>query len=140
MNPFHAPWGATAEADSAGPDLSRRHLLARTSAAGLGALLPWAPAQAATPPLAPQRGGTLVLAIFPEPPVLTTIAHTANNSYFVSAKVTEGLLDYDFDLNPQPQLALSWQVSPDGLRYVFKLRPKVLWHDEIGRASCRERV
>lgn len=135
MNPFHAPWPvpgghAAPEACTAEPGLSRRRLLAQTSAAGLGALLPWAPAQSATAANAtPQRGGTLVLAIFPEPPVLTTIAHTANNSYFVSAKVTEGLLDYDFDLNPLPQLAVSWQVSPDGLRYVFKLRPKVLWHD-----------
>jgi peptide/nickel transport system substrate-binding protein len=77
----------------------------------------------------PKRGGTLTIVISAEPPVLTSIATTAFNTVLVSAKVTEGLLTYDFDLNPQPQLATAWSVSPDGLKYTFKLRPNVKWHD-----------
>ncbi|MCX8999661.1 ABC transporter substrate-binding protein [Rhizobiaceae bacterium BDR2-2] len=77
----------------------------------------------------PARGGTATLLIASEPPVLTTIAHTAYNSVYVSSKVTEGLLTYDFDLNPQPLLATAWDISPDGLRYTFTLRPNVKWHD-----------
>jgi len=47
-----------------------------------------------------------------------------------------------------PALAESWTVSPDGLVYEFVLRKGATFHngepvtadDEIGRASCRERV
>jgi peptide/nickel transport system substrate-binding protein len=104
---------------------TRRGFLGAAAAAGLPLFVPasrsWAQA--------PRHGGTLTVLIDPEPPVLTTIAHSAGPSVFVSAKVTEGLLDYDFDLNPQPQLATSWSVSPDGLEYTFKLRKGVKWHD-----------
>jgi peptide/nickel transport system substrate-binding protein len=77
----------------------------------------------------PVRGGTAVLLLSAEPPVLTTIAHTAFNSVYVSPKTTEGLLTYDFDLNPEPLLAREWAISDDGLRYTFKLRDGVKWHD-----------
>lgn len=78
---------------------------------------------------APARGGTATLLLSAEPPVLTTIANTAFNSVYVSPKVIEGLLTYDFDLNPQPLLAKEWSVSPDGLTYTFHLRDGVKWHD-----------
>ncbi|MBB3660815.1 peptide/nickel transport system substrate-binding protein [Rhizobium sp. BK650] len=78
---------------------------------------------------APVRGGTATLLLSAEPPVLTTIANTAFNSVYVSPKVIEGLLTYDFDLNPQPLLAKEWSVSPDGLTYTFRLRDGVKWHD-----------
>lgn len=96
------------------------------SAAALGtAMIGGSPARAATP----AQGGTATLVLAAEPPVLTTIAHTAYNSVYVSAKVTEGLLTYDFDLNPKPLLATEWSISPDGLIYTFKLRQGVKWHD-----------
>lgn len=47
----------------------------------------------------------------------------------VNDKVIEGLLDYDFNMNPVPQLATSWLVSPDGKEYTFHLRQGVKWHD-----------
>jgi peptide/nickel transport system substrate-binding protein len=78
---------------------------------------------------APVRGGTATLLLSAEPPVLTTIANTAFNSVYVSPKVIEGLLTYDFELNPQPLLAKEWSVSPDGLAYTFHLRESVKWHD-----------
>ncbi|MEZ2410337.1 ABC transporter substrate-binding protein [Bosea sp. RCC_152_1] len=77
----------------------------------------------------PKRGGTLNMLVEPEPPALSTIAHTAGPSTKVSGKVLEGLLTYDYDLTPKPQLATEWSVSEDGLRYSFKLREGVLWHD-----------
>ncbi len=57
---------------------------------------------------------------------LTTVATPALT---VSAKVTEGLLEYDFDINPRPLLATEWTISPDGRTYTFKLRPNVKFHD-----------
>jgi peptide/nickel transport system substrate-binding protein len=71
------------------------------------------------------------MVISAEPPVLTSIANTAFSTVLVSAKVNEGLLSYDFDLNPKPQLATEWSVSPDGLEYTFKLRTGVKWHDGV---------
>ncbi|UZG44151.1 ABC transporter substrate-binding protein [Caldimonas thermodepolymerans] len=109
-------------------DSSRRELL-QWGAAGLaGAALPVAGLAQATRET-PRRGGTLTYLVFPEPPVLTTIAHSAGASVLVSGKVVEGLLTYDFQLNPQPQLAIAWTISPDGLTYTFKLRQGVRWHD-----------
>ncbi len=77
----------------------------------------------------PARGGTLTVHIGVEPPVLVNFAHSSGTGVYVSGKVTEGLLTYDFDLNPQPQLATEWSVAPDGLSYGFKLREGVKWHD-----------
>src|SRR5947208_10225786 len=77
----------------------------------------------------PRRGGTLSLLLAAEPPTISAVAHTAYNTVIVAAKVQEGLLTYDFDLTPKPQLAVSWDVVEDGLTYVFKLRSGVKWHD-----------
>ena len=41
----------------------------------------------------------------------------------------EGLFAFDKNLVPQPQLAESYEVSPDGLVYTFKLRQGVKFHD-----------
>ena len=106
------------------PAITRRNLLLASAAFG-------ATFAAGLPALAtPARGGTAIFLLSAEPPVLTTIAHTAFNSVYVSPKTTEGLLTYDFDLNPQPLLATQWSVSDDGLRYTFKLRKGVKWHDD----------
>lgn len=77
----------------------------------------------------PQRGGTLNFLVEPEPPVLTTLVNTAGPILKVNAKVIEGLLSYDFDLKPIPQLATRWEIGPDGKSYTFHLRQGVKWHD-----------
>ena len=76
----------------------------------------------------PVAGGTLNFVLETEPGALVAVT-TTDNVTKVSAKITEGLLTYDFDLNPQPQLATEWVVSDDGLQYTFKLRQGVKWHD-----------
>ncbi|WP_291972968.1 hypothetical protein [Candidatus Symbiopectobacterium sp.] len=55
----------------------------------------------------PQRGGALTLILSSEPSTLVSLATVAQPAIAVSSKVTEGLLTYDYDLNPQPQLATS---------------------------------
>ena len=84
----------------------------------------------------PHRGGTLNFLVEPEPPALSTLAHTAGPSTKVSAKVQEGLLTYAHDLTPRPQLATAWSISPDGLRYTFTLRDGVNWHDGVPFTSA----
>ena len=77
----------------------------------------------------PKRGGTLNSTLWPEPPGIVIGIHLNAPTLLPSSKIFEGLLTYDFQLNPQPMLAESWDVSPDGLTYTFKLRQNVKWHD-----------
>jgi len=79
----------------------------------------------ATPALAQKPGGTLIMMVQPEPPTLASYLSTSGPIGQVAAKIYDGLLEYDLDLKPQPSLAESWQVAPDGLSITFKLRPDV---------------
>ena len=47
----------------------------------------------------------------------------------VGSKIYGGLCRFDSEGVPQPELAAGWEISTDGLTYVFHLRPGVLWHD-----------
>ena len=77
----------------------------------------------------PQHGGTLNWIVTPEPATFIPLTTTAGGSTELGPKVVEGLLTYDFKLNPIPQLATAWNVSADGLHYTFTLREGVQWHD-----------
>lgn len=57
-------------------------------------------------------------------PQLSTVA----NDYAALHALFEGLVSEDpVDLHPVPAVAESWDVSQDGLRYTFKLRPSAKW-------------
>ncbi len=75
----------------------------------------------------PRHGGTLRFVLKYQPSTLSSINNTSTPQ--TSAKIFDGLLRYDFELNPQPQLATEWTVSPDGLEYTFKIRDGVTFHD-----------
>ena len=105
---------------------TRRAFLLSTAALAVVSTLPgFAFAQSATP----TPGGSVSINIGTEPPVLVLIAHTAGAAYYISGKTNEGLLTYDENFQPQPLLATEWEVAEDGLRYAFKLREGVKWHD-----------
>lgn len=78
---------------------------------------------------AAHRGGTLVMTIIPEPSSMVSAFNTAAPLTVVSPKIVEGLLTYDTGLAPQPLLATSWTVAPDGRSITFRLRGGVKWHD-----------
>lgn len=78
---------------------------------------------------APKQGGTLTTIVQPEPVTLTPAANTAQPTQYVAANIFDGLVYYDLDLKPQPSLARSWTVAPDGLTITFNLRKGVKWHD-----------
>ncbi len=86
--------------------------------AAAGLALPPLPATAQNA-ATPARGGTLNYLIDPEPSTLNCFNTTEGPAIQASSKVLEGLLTYDYDLNPQPRLATSWTVSEDGLEYRF---------------------
>ncbi|WP_395345984.1 ABC transporter substrate-binding protein [Variovorax sp. UC122_21] len=107
-------------------------------AAAVAAALPGAFAQGTAPSPQPIDGGTLTIAVSQEPTSLVSFLDTKTDNRNISAKITEGLLRYDAQFRAQPLLATSWQVSADGLKYTFKLRPGVKWHD--GRDFSAEDV
>lgn len=77
----------------------------------------------------PVRGGTLTMVVQPEPPTLVSAFNSAAPIGVVSTKILEGLLAYDFDMNPKPVLAETWKVNADGKTITFNLRKGVKWHD-----------
>src|SRR5262245_46296616 len=78
---------------------------------------------------APKRGGTLRVSYGNE--IANLDFHTAPGYElnWVAMNIGCGLLSITPDGQFVPDAAESWQVSPDGLLYTFKLRKDVLFHD-----------
>jgi peptide/nickel transport system substrate-binding protein len=106
-----------------------RSLAAGAAGLALGPFASLAHASSEGAPVTPRRGGRLTMLVNPEPNALINFATTAGAETKISPKVTEGLLCYDFNVKPRPQLATAWSISTDGLQYTFKLREGVRWHD-----------
>jgi oligopeptide transport system substrate-binding protein len=51
------------------------------------------------------------------------------NSLFVISMISTGLVSLDDHMQPQPQLARSWEQSPDGRIWTFHLRPNLKFSD-----------
>jgi peptide/nickel transport system substrate-binding protein len=79
----------------------------------------------------PRRGGILDFAVDAEPPNYDCHANVSFANLHPIAPHYSTLLKFDTADYPQIKgdLAESWTVSPDGLTYLFKLRPGVLFHD-----------
>ncbi len=77
-----------------------------------------------------QRGGTLRIHLEAEPPHLNPLADTLQViDRVVNKLVYQTLIECRSD-RYLPGLAESWDVSPDGLRLSFRLRPGVRWQDD----------
>ncbi len=94
-----------------------------------GLVLPWMSEAASAAEGGARKGGTLVAAVYPEPPILTTAINNFYTVLAVSTNIYEGLLTYGASSEPLPGLAESWSVSPDNLSLTFRLRRGVEWHD-----------
>ncbi len=101
-------------------------LLAGSAGLALGGVPTFAAAAATETPV---RGGTLNWAYYPDPSALIAINTSSGTGQAIGPKINEGLFDFDYNLNPIPLLATEWSVSEDQLRYTFKLREGVKWHD-----------
>jgi peptide/nickel transport system substrate-binding protein len=105
----------------------RRAAATAFAAATLAALLaaPVARAQAPTP------GGNLTIA-FPanqEPASMDGHIDPFQSTWLLNSLVADPLVVLDADQTYKPGLALSWESSPDGTVWTFKLRPGVTFHD-----------
>ncbi|MFE6870987.1 ABC transporter substrate-binding protein [Kitasatospora sp. NPDC057692] len=113
--------------------LSRRALL-RGGLAGAG-LLALAACRSAADTAAgrsagdaagPRRGGVLTVGASVDFTPALLFAQSANT--LVQRLVFNTLTRYDDQLKPQPELATSWQVAPDGTSVTLKLREDVTFH------------
>jgi len=77
----------------------------------------------------PRYGGTVVISQRADPQTLIMGYHTMSFASYPASNMFVGLLEYDLDLNPKPNIAESWTMSPDGKTYTFKLLKNVKWHD-----------
>lgn len=77
----------------------------------------------------PQMGGSIVVAVATDPGGLNPAVTTQNGVHLVCGSIFSGLVAQDFELNPVPDLATSWEVSPDGRVYTFHLAQTAEFHD-----------
>jgi ABC-type transport system substrate-binding protein len=120
--------------------LNRRTFVARTAQMGLAVPIASALATAATreglaaPTLALQDGGKTLVVAIPQATVQLDPAIAGSNGYGdilpLVDNITEGLTRFKpGTIEIEPALAESWEVSEDGLQYVFTIRPGVTFHD-----------
>ena len=104
-------------------------MLDRRATLGAAGLLAY-PAQAWS---APRGTGRRVInaMIFEDPAMLCYPLANTRIMQEICGNINESLLLFDWRFKPQPNLADSFEMSPDGLRYVFHLRRDVLWHDGV---------
>ncbi|MGE5175658.1 MAG: ABC transporter substrate-binding protein [Hyphomicrobiales bacterium] len=116
-------------------------ILAALAVVGLAIAIPVALRHAPPPAPAPNAGpstgsdeggasGPTVFRFYQEDPGTIDPA-LASDSYSsaVVAQIYSPLVGLTSDLEPTPQVAESWTISHDGLRYVFHIRPGVRFHN-----------
>jgi peptide/nickel transport system substrate-binding protein len=74
-------------------------------------------------------GGSFVIATSSDPGTLNGAVTTASPAHTVADSIYNGLVQLDAQLNPAPDLAERWTVSPDGRTYTFTLVRNARWHD-----------
>ena len=84
------------------------------------------------------QSGTLEIAIDQSPVGLDPHVATAFSTFAVIGQIYDGLVELNSELELEPALAESWEVSDDGLTYTFTLRDDVTFHN--GRAMTSEDV
>jgi peptide/nickel transport system substrate-binding protein len=93
----------------------------------LGALVVTA---ACTPAGDSRPDDVLIIGQTSEPKSLDPHVTTALNDFRILVNIYEGLVRFrDGALEPQPALTRDWEISEDGLRYTFRLREGVRFHD-----------
>lgn len=89
------------------------------TALGLACSLPAQAAEPVTLKVAPHASLRLL------DPLTTTAYITRNHGYMVY----DTLFSVDVDSNPKPQMVETWETSDDGLRWTFRLREGLKFHD-----------
>ena len=84
------------------------------------------------PTVGPTRGGVLTYPLSGNLRTRNPAKFSFFASYGFSQNVYSRIVRYNWESPPQkimPDLALSWEITPDGKTYTFRFRPGLLWHD-----------
>ncbi len=113
------------------PQLTRREVFAWATALGVLTLSGSEILDGAFSPAfaEPKRGGVLKAAFSADPAGFDPVRGPSGMSHVVIEQVYSTLMALDPDAKPYPELAESYEVSDDGLRYTFKLRSGVTFHN-----------
>ena len=84
----------------------------------------------------PEYGGNVVVAASTDPGGLNPAITTQGGVHLVCGSIFSGLVAADFDLNPVPDLATSWEISNDGKIYTFHLAENAEFHDGVPVTSA----
>jgi len=77
----------------------------------------------------PKAGGTLVIGSTQVPRHLNGAVQSGTATALPSAQLFASPLRYDADWKPQPYLAESWELAPDGKSLTLHLRGDAVFHD-----------
>lgn len=80
------------------------------------------------PPIVPGEGGVLNLYGI-DPWTLDPAVSSEMTSHEYIMQLFSGLVCLDDNLEPAPDIAQDWEISPDGTTYTFYLRDDVMFHD-----------
>lgn len=80
-------------------------------------------------PYPAESGGTLVDAMAGEPSGLIPMIAGESAASAIAGHIFNSLLKYDRNLEPEGELAKSWQVSKDQKTITFRLKPGLKWAD-----------
>ncbi len=84
----------------------------------------------------PRWGGSFTIALNSDPLELNPALTSSAVTHHVCGYVFNRLMDYDFDFNPKPELAESWEISDDGLTVTLHLVRNATWHDGVPFTSA----
>jgi peptide/nickel transport system substrate-binding protein len=105
-------------------EFDRRAMLG--AAASLAAVPAWAQASGTT-----ARQRTISAMMTDEPAHLNYPLFNTRIMQEICGNIQESLLLFDWQFKPHPNLARAFEMTPDGMRYTFHLRPDVRWHDGV---------
>jgi len=78
---------------------------------------------------AQKRGGTLVIGLEADPGHFNLIVKPGTTVQVPAVNIYNKLITLDFNLNPKPELAKSWEIKDGGKKIIFHLRRGVKFHD-----------
>lgn len=108
------PAATTGAASAAAPAATTAAAPAPTTAAAAGT---------------PKKGGILKVGVQGDPVAFDPHSTSLTATNHVTELIYGRLVTIDAALAPKPDLAESWEISPDGLIYTFKLRKGVKFHN-----------
>lgn len=76
-------------------------------------------------------GDTLVIGDFYESTTINPVLASSGSSAYLIPLIFDGLVKINEKTQIQPNLASHWEVSTDGLRYIFHLRRGVKFHNGV---------